>query len=130
MYEKALIALIFMYSVSFGILVAQYIAGDLMGITLVNYRGEEIQSTILEIVNTGTLNTIITNVTDTNQTSITTDPIVGAAQAAWELFLLLTGTYIFNVLYQLGVPPIAIAGMVLIYAMLMIRALIAYIRGI
>ena len=130
MYEKALIALIFMYSVSFGVLVAQYIAGDLMGITLVNYRGEEIQSDLLDIVNTGSLNAGISNVTGTNQTEIITDPITAAAKATYQIFLLITGTYIFNVLYQLGVPPIAIAGMVLLYALLMIRAFIAYLRGI
>ena len=58
------------------------------------------------------------------------DPIATAANMTWEILQILTGTYIFSILALFGIPSIVIAGLVIIYSMLLFRALIGYLRGI
>ena len=130
MIEKALIIIIFCYAASFSLLGVQFILGDVFGYTLTSYQGNPIRSNLLLIVDIDTVDQRVSNVVNLNQTTIVDDPLTAAAQATLELFLLLTGTYVFNVLYLLGVPVIFIGGMVSIYGMLLIRTLIAYLRGI
>ena len=97
--------MIFMYAVSFGMLGAQYMMGDVFNITLTNFEGTEIRSNVLNIIDVDQINESTLNVVNTNQTTVLTDPIVGAASIAWEIFLLLTGTYVFNILYFFIMPP-------------------------
>ena len=130
MIEKPLIIIIFMYGTSFMLLGAQFVLGDVFGIELANWEGTPIKSTILDTVDTDQLNTSAQNIIGTNQTSVTQDPISAAAGIAWEVFTLLTGTYVFQVLYLLGVPSIIVAGMVIIYIIMLSRTIIAYLRGI
>ena len=129
MIEKALIAVVFMYSLTFGLLAAQYTLADVYGIELTNWQGESLKNPLLQIANTPLLNAILLNVTNTNQTTVQTDPITAAAEITYNLFLILTGTYVFNVLYFLGVPFIVVSGLVLLYLILLARALIGYLRG-
>ncbi len=119
-----------MYSASFMMLGTQFVLGDVFGIEIKNWEGTEIKSTILDTVDVDQLNTSATNIIGTNQTSVTTDPITAAAGIAWELFLLLTGTYVFQVLFLLGVPSIIVAGMVILYIIMLSRTIIAYLRGV
>ena len=119
-----------MYGTSFMLLGAQFVLGDVFGIELANWEGTPIKSTILDTVDTDQLNTSAQNIIGTNQTSVTQDPISAAAGIAWEVFTLLTGTYVFQVLYLLGVPSIIVAGMVIIYIIMLSRTIIAYLRGI
>lgn len=130
MIEKALIVIIFMYSITFGLLAAQYTLADIYGVTLTNWQGDELKNPILQIADTSGLNTILTNVTSTDPTALQTDPITAAAQITYQLFLILTGTYVFNVLYFLGVPFIVVSGLAIIYLILLARALIGYLRGV
>ena len=131
MIEKSLVIIIFMYAASFSMLTIQYVFGDTFGITLVSFNGTPIKSTILtNVIDMNAVNTLQQNATSTSRNSIVNNPIGAAASMAYEILLLLTGTYIFNLLYLLGIPAIAIAGLVVIYVILMIRALIGYIRGI
>lgn len=135
MIEKALIVIIFMYSVSFAVLAGQYLIGDVFGITLKNYNGDEIRTPLLDVIDQDTLNSVTLSIANANDTR---DDTLSALENAYQvgisvgfdLVMLLTGTYIFNLLWLLGVPPIIIAGMVIIYAILLGRALIAYIRGV
>ena len=122
--------MIFMYSISFSILGAQFIVGDIMGVTMTDINGDPLKSSILATIQVDQLNTSAQNVIGTNQTSIVSDPITAAAGIAWELILLMTGTYVFQVAYLLGIPSILIAGMVLLYIILLMRTIIAYLRGI
>ena len=122
--------MIFMYSISFSILGAQFIVGDIMGVTMTDINGDPLKSSILATIQVDQLNTSAQNVIGTNQTSIISDPITAAAGIAWELILLMTGTYVFQVAYLLGIPSILIAGMVLLYIILLMRTIIAYLRGI
>lgn len=130
MIEKALIAIIFMYCSSFGILAAQFLWADMIGITLVNQDGVAIGPSIQEIVNINQINTSTGNIVNMNQTQTTTDPITQAANLTWDILQILTGTYVFSVLALLGIPAIIIAGLVIIYSILLFRALIGYLRGI
>ena len=130
MIEKPLIIIIFMYAASFGLLGAQYVLADVFGITLVNFEGVEIQSNLLDVIDTDSLNTVTGNLNTLNQTTIETDPVTAAAELVWDVLTLLTGTYVFNLLSLLGVPNIIIAGMVIIYAIMLFRTLIAYLRGV
>lgn len=129
MIEKGLFIIITMYCVSLGLIGGQYIA-DSYGLTLVNHEGVEIKSNLIDAINIEEINQATQTTTGLNQTETILDPIVGAATVAWELFQIMTGTYIFNVLYLLGIPTIFIVGMTVPFALLMIRGLVGYLRGI
>jgi hypothetical protein len=137
MIEKALMILIFMYAVSFSMLAGQYFIGDVLGITLKNWQGVEIKSAILEFINQDTVNDVTNNIANINTTrNSTLDAVTQSFELGlnigFELIQLLTGTYIFNLLYLLlGTgSELFIAGLVTIYAILLGRALIAYLRGV
>ena len=137
MIEKALMILIFMYALSFSLLAGQYFIGDVLGITLTNWQGTEIKSSILEFLNQDTINDVTNSIANVNTTrNSTLDAVTQSFELGltigFELITLLTGTYIFNLLYLLlGTgSELFIAGLVGIYAILLGRALIAYLRGV
>ena len=134
--EKALYIMLFMWCVSFSVLGAQFVLGDVFGITLTNPDGVEIKSHLLSIVDIDTFNTQSKNIIDANFTTNSTffDKIetftTGAAFVAWELITLLSGTYIFNFMYLMGVPIFFVTVFVILYIALLSRAIIGYVRGI
>jgi hypothetical protein len=129
--EKALIIMVFMYASSFVALGVQYTIADSFGINLVGPNGDDISSEVIDFVRTGEINTRTDAFTDANQTQMGLEPITAAAGLVVEIFLLLTGTYIFNLMfYLLGIPPIWIAGFVILYFFLLMRTIVAYLRGI
>ncbi len=138
MIEKSLVIIVFMYATSFAALGMQYTLADSFGINLVGANGDDISSNVLDFIDTGFINTISNVDRDNpnqagrfNQTTMGLDPIVSAAGLVVEIFLLLTGTYIFNLLfYLIGIPPIWIAGFVVLYFFLLMRTIVAYLRGI
>ena len=136
MSEKALVIIVFMYGTSFSLLGAQYVISDVFGSTLTSpVTGQPIKSSLLGngtngIINIGIINQQQLNITSNSRSATVTNPIGTAASMAWEIMQILTGTYIFNTLYLLGVPAIFIAGLVILYVILLARAIIAYIRGI
>jgi len=130
MIEKSLYIMIFMYATSFGLLGAQFLVGDVIGVTMTDIEGNPLKSSILTTIQVDTLGTSAQNVIGTNATAVTTDPITAAAGIAWELIQLMTGTYIFNIAYLMGVPLIIVAGMTLLYIILLMRTIIAYLRGV
>ena len=130
MIDKPFYIILAAYAFSFGMLGAQFLA-DSYGITLTAPDGTIIKNALLEYVRQDTLNTFATNVTSSNNgTSWGLEPILQAGNIATFLFYLLTGTYIFNILYLFGVPGIFIIPIVIIYFILLGRAIIALIRGI
>ena len=136
MIEKALIIIIVIYSISFSALGFQYIIGDVFGFTITSLDGTEVRSHILDWIDEDNLNTVTENIITANFTQNTSafdkviDSTIAAAFVGWELVTLMSGTYVFNLLYLLGVPPIFIAGMVILYIFLLGRTVIGYIRGI
>ena len=131
MIEKSLVIIIFMYASSFALLGMQYTIADSFGLNLVGANGDDISSEVVDFIRIGEINTRTGAFTGANQTQMGLEPIVAAAGLVVEIFLLLTGTYIFNVLfYVLGIPPIWIAGFVILYFFLLMRTIVAYLRGI
>ena len=130
MIEKSLYIMIFMYATSFSILGVQFVIGDVMGVEMTDINGDPLKSSILTTIQVDQLTTSAQNVVGTNQTAVTQDPITAAAGIAWELILLMTGTYVFHIAYLLGIPGIIVTGMVMLYIILLMRTIIAYLRGV
>lgn len=135
MIEKPLFIIICVYLVSFSTLAGQYLVGDVLGITITNGDGVEIKSNLLVIMDIDNLNAITAEIANSqSQTNSTLAPIENAFNigmyVAWDLLMLLTGTYIFNFLLLMGVPSIIIVGMMAVYFILVARTIIAYVRGV
>lgn len=133
MINKPLYIIIFVYCVSFSMLGAQFLA-DSYGIVMQNQDGEPIKSEVIDNIRITNLNTfsdeIIANQTQARETEFTLDPIFAGASIAWELFLLLTGTYVFNIMFQFGIPIIFIIPISAVYLIMLANTLIAKIRGV
>ena len=130
MIEKSLIVIIFLYISSFSLLGAQYIWADVFHITMTNFQGQPLKNNLLSDIHTDTLNTISNSTLNTSPTSIISNVIGISGGIAWDLVLLVTGTYIFDILNQLGVPTIFIVGFVAVYVFLLIRSILGWVRGI
>ena len=135
MIDKSMYIIFFFYAVSFMLLGVQYVLGDVYHIEMTNLDGDPMQSALLEFIDTGTLNSITANIANsTDAENSTLDAIVNAFQIGFnvskDLLLLLTGTYIFNVMYFFGIPVIVIAGFVALYLFCVGRTVIAYVRGV
>jgi|APSaa5957512535_1039671.scaffolds.fasta_scaffold01088_12 hypothetical protein len=146
--EAALKIMLFMWCVSFSVLGGQYVIGDVLGVTLENtwtdFDGDgdvddadhiPIKSHLLTIIDIDTINTTSENIVSANFTNNSTyyDKVetftTGAAFVAWEVITLLSGTYIFNLMYIMGIPIIFVAFFVILYLVLLGRAIILYVRG-
>ena len=131
--DKALIVIMFMYSISFGILTAQYVYADAYGITLVDFQGHPIRDIFVQIANMNQFNAEQTQINQLNSTNIVTNPF-GTANAIVNISLTLvelaSGTYVFQILYLLGVPGIFLAGMIGLYIFLLGRAVLGWLRGV
>lgn len=131
MIDKSIYIVMFMYALSFSFLTVQFIAADLMGFTMTNFDGVPMESELLGITNITNLNTASKNVATANYTVIdVAAAFFAAGNVVKELLLLLTGTYIFNILVFFGVPAIFVAGMMGLYIFFLARTIIALIRGI
>ena len=130
MIEKSLIIIIFLYITSFALLGAQYIWADVFHVTMTNFSGQPLKNNLLTDVHTNTLNQISNSTLQTNPANIIGNVVGNAGGIAWDLVLLVTGTYIFDVLAQMGVPTIFIVGFVTVYIFLLIRSIMGWIRGI
>jgi len=131
MIDKSLYIVIFMYALSFSFLTVQFIAADVMGFTMTNFDGVPLESQLLNVTNINNLNTASKNIATANYTVVdVAAAFFAAGNVVKELLLLLTGTYIFNILILLGVPAIFVAGIIGIYIFFLARTVIALIRGI
>jgi len=135
MRDKAFYIIIFMYFASFGMLAGQYLFADPFGYQITNFEGATIKNEILGFLNVTNVNTITGDIADAqSQSNSTLDAVENSFNLGLNIGFLglqiLTGTVIFNILYIFGIPAIFIAGMVVIYAFLLVDAIIARIRGI
>lgn len=134
MIDKSIYVIIFVYAASFSFLIIQYIIGDVFGIDMV-VNGVNLQPNILALVNTGTINSITSDIVNANNTRNDTLSAIENAynigfNVGWDIVTILTGTYIFGVMVLLGVPVVAVAPMVFLYIILLARTIIALIRGL
>jgi hypothetical protein len=135
MRDKAFYIIIFMYFASFGMLAGQYLFADPFGYQITNFEGVTIKDEIFGFLNVTNVNTITGDIADAqSQSNSTLDAVENSFNLGLNIGFLglqiLTGTVIFNILYIFGIPAIFIAGMVVIYAFLLVDAIIARIRGI
>jgi hypothetical protein len=143
--DRALWMMLGMWMATFATLGAQYMIGDVLGWELTvqctdsipvdceSIRGEPMKKHLLGYIDLANINGILSNsITGTDGGTI--DRIVNSVQAAayvgWNIIGMLTGTYIFSFLYFMGVPTIFVVGIALVYAVLLVRAIVGYIRGV
>ena len=130
MIEKSLMIVIFLYSFGFCMLGIQYIYFDVFHATMTNFSGVPLKNNLINDLNQNTINQVTNNIVQTNQTSVFLNSIGIAANIAWDLILLLSGTYIFDLAIQFGVPIIFVVGFIILYLFLVGRSIMGYIRGI
>ena len=130
MIEKSLMIVIFLYSFGFCMLGIQYIYFDVFHTTMTNFSGVPLKNNLINDLNQNTINQVTNNIVQTNQTSVFLNSVGIAANIAWDLILLLSGTYIFDLAIQFGVPTIFVVGFIVLYLFLVGRSIMGYIRGI
>jgi len=64
-----------------------------------------------------------------NQESVTENPLLNVAELVYLIFQVMTGTYVFNLLTYLAIPPIFVAGISMIYVILISIWTIMLLRG-
>jgi len=136
MIDNALKIIIFMYAAGFSLLGVQYSLADAVGFEMTNMDGVPIKSALHGFVKADELNTKTQNIVsaDFQGNSTYYDKVetftTGAAFVAWELVSLMTGTYIFYIMFLFGVPEIFVLVFVTLYVLLLARAILGYVRGI
>lgn len=137
MIDKALIIIIAMYAVGFGIYGIQLTLATEYGITMVSpVTGEPIQTALGGYIQEDEFNERTERIRNAAYTTNSTyfDKVetftTAAAFIAWELVELMAGVYIFHIMYMMGVPFPFVALAITLYVLLLARAIIGYIRGI
>ena len=139
MMDKSLIIIIFMYSAGFAFLGVQYIIGDVFGVTMTTPSGVEVKSNLLQALHVSNMeqfqNSLNTTGSYCNVLSLgcvfnTANYLVVAGNVGWDILLLSTGLYVFNILYLFGVPLIFIFAFIILYIIFVARAIIGWIRGL
>ena len=127
--EKSLILIMFMYIAGAALIGAQYIWADVFHVTMTNFQGVPLKDNLLHDINMGSINGVGGAVLNNTQTSAA-NAVVFTAQIAWDLILLMSGTYIFDFIFQMGVPAIFVTIFIIGYLFLLIRTIMGYVRGI
>ena len=136
MIDNALKIIIFMYAAGFSLLGVQYSLADAVGFAMTNMDGVPIKSALHGFIKDDQINTKTQNIVSANFQGNSTyfDKVetftTGAAYVAWELVSLMTGTYIFYIMFLFGVPEIFVLVFVTLYVLLLARAILGYVRGI
>jgi hypothetical protein len=135
--DKALIIVIFFYAFGFISVGLEYSVAQIWHVELVSpLTGEPMNSAIVGYLQQDNINTRTENIVNANYTANSTffDKIetftTGAAYVAWELVALMTGTYVFRTMLLLGVPDWFVTSFIVLYVLLLARAIIGYVRGI
>ena len=127
-----------MYAASISYLTVEYAFVDVFHLTITNFDGQELNGGLVEtwlninefnqksgLIITGSYTPINATFYDRVETFTT-----AAAAVAWNLISLLTGMAILNLVLFLGVPPVFVAGIAVLYTLLLARTIIALVRGI
>lgn len=118
-----------MYCASFGFLIGQFIFADVFYIELVDCNGTPILNDLEQLIHVTDLNNLTNAVINTNFSNIVQN-ITTAAYVFWQLFQIMTGAYIFNLMLLLCVPPVVVGAFIILYIILLMRSVIAYVRGV
>jgi hypothetical protein len=127
-----------MYALSIAYLTVEYTFVDVFHLEIQNFDGVTLNGGLVQTwMQMSALNSITDDIingsyTPTNGTfydRVETSVTAGAA-VGWNLILLLTGLYIFNLILFLGVPSPLVVGLAILYVFLLARTIVAIIRGI
>ncbi len=148
MLNRVLWIMMAMWLMSFGLLGAQFLIGDVMQIEMVvscsdntefcqNIKGQPLKPFILGGLNVDQVNEIVGNTITGNYEPDDGEPFdkikdfgIAAAFIGWELVTLITGTYIFSFMYLIGVPFIVVTALVFAYGIMVVRSIVTVIRGV
>ena len=138
MIDKALIIVFVFYALGFMIIGLEYSVNQVYHVEMVSpLTGEPMEtSSIVGYLQNSEFNAQTEQIVTANFTTNSTfyskveTFTTGAAYVAWELIGLMTGTYIFNIMLQMGVPAWFVTAFVALYILLLARAIIGYVRGI
>lgn len=127
-----------MYAASISYLTVEYAFVDVFHLEITNYNGDVLSgglvSTWINIDNFNTKSGLIITGSYTPINATFYDRVetftTAAAAVAWNLIGLLTGMAILNLMLFLGVPAVFVAGIGVLYTLLLSRTIIALIRGI
>ncbi len=140
--DKSLIVIIFMYAIGTMVLAGQYLIGDVFGFQLISpVTGVPMKSTFLtQIIDTNHLQTIEQNATTTQRTDFISNLCnsftLGACNQVeywgnvfFDIFQILTGTEIWQILVFFGIPGIVALAILTPYYILLFRAIIGYAKN-
>jgi hypothetical protein len=68
-------------------------------------------------------------ITMASEPSVTSNPLTSAATITYQLFQVLTGTYVFNILTFMGIPQIFVVGITMVYVLSLAIWVINMLRG-
>ena len=127
--EKSLILILFMYIAGASLIGAQFIWADVFHVTMTNFQGVPLKDNLLHDINMGSINGVGGAVLN-NTSTTAANAAIFTAQVAWDLILLMSGTYIFDFIFQMGVPAIFVTIFIIGYLFLLVRTIMGYVRGI
>ena len=148
MLNRVMWIMITMWSISFGILGAQFLIGDVLQVEMVvncsdntqmcqDIKGLPLKPYILGGLNVDQVNTVVGNSITGNYQPDDNTPFdkikdfgIAAAFIGWELVTLITGTYIFSFMYLMGVPLLVVTALVFLYGIMVVRSIVTVIRGV
>ena len=138
MIEKALIIVFVFYALGFMMIGLEYSVNQVYHVDMVSpLTGEPMDTSAIEgYLQSAEFNEATDNITTANFTGNTTfyskieTFTTGAAFVGWELIGLMSGTYIFNIMLQMGIPLWFVTAFIALYILLLARTVIGYIRGI
>lgn len=131
MIEKSLMVIMFVYAISIGFLGMQYIIFDVFHSEMTNFQGVPLKNNVIKDIQVNTLNQVSGPLARNSTATLSTTDYLGiVANVGVDLFLLVTGLYIFDIMLQLGIPGIFIVGFVILYLFLLIRSILGWVRGI
>jgi hypothetical protein len=137
--------IIFMWAASFSVLGVQWALMEVMHIEFTiqcsdssdycqSIKGTPLRPALVGFVQDGNIGDISSRASSGNYGDGAFDRVVqftiAAAYVGWDIILLLTGMFIFEFMYFMGVPLIFVAGMSVLYGIFLIRAIVGYIRGV
>lgn len=130
--DKSLIIMIFMYSISFTVLAGQALIADAFHFTLISpVTNVPMKSTLLSIGNINNFQSIEQNATTAQRgTFYNLQNQVGYwGNLFFDIFLVLTGTQIFQVLVFFGIPGIFVLVILVPYYIFLFRTVLGYAKN-
>jgi hypothetical protein len=129
--------ILFMYAASISYITIEYTVVDVYHLTITNYNGDVLTGSLVQTwMDLSTFNTVSSAIADGTFTQNTTfyDRVetyaTAGAAIAWNFVTLLTGLYILNLIWFMGVPLPLVTGLGVLYVFLLARTIIGLLQRI